>query len=339
MQSVEASSGSWNVRGQDLSKVSSAFDSPVSKESLKALDASSQSAPPILPDVQDVDVSAASEDAVALAASTGNEVASNEPDAMANKQQKPRVSKLLRRRIVVVSCFAFVAGWADVLSVIHFGAFAAMMTGNIIALGASLSSDVQYAAIFTNGEPSGWYYLLVIASNVFGAFVACWIQARGPTNKDDRGWRRIRTSTACRTALFACSMTIAGAIVVYSTHSKYAIMLFAPAFGAQNTFTSDTKEINIATTTMTGHTQKAGMLIARMKIFSGKEPPFQSLEEKLTELVPLFASFSTLVGAIFGGLLTRASSHFSVGSASLLIAFVEVIPYALTDTLLFRNMK
>ena len=193
--------------------------------------------------------------------------------------------QLLLKKMTVVFIFAFAAGWADTVAVLHFSTFANMMTGNIIMLGVALASPSdQYRSIVGATQPF-WYYFIILASSVFGAFAGTFIgfwslrrqrdcESSEGDGQDRKGRQRtihdfmaaikgrFCYGTGYMTGTFSFIMMNVGLSILTTTQSRFSIVFFALSFAAQNVFTLTSKRIGIATVVMTSNTQKLGALMA-----------------------------------------------------------------------------
>lgn len=235
--------------------------------------------------------------------------------------RQPVVASKIRQQAVVVCAFAFVAGVGDVMAVLTYQTFTSTLTGNIVYFGGALglmnASSTVSAKLFVS-QPA-WYYAAVTVSNLFGSFATSLIQTRHkPT------WH----SKARLIAVFSFITMIAGAIVNILTGSKLSVMLFAAAYGAQNTFTSNTKELsNLSTTAMTGNFQKLAKILTEKRSLQQDSP---SIDAQLKDFIPVLLAIASIFGALFASLLARIEG-FSIGYMSLLVAFMQMVPYYLTD--------
>jgi Protein of unknown function (DUF1275) len=257
------------------------------------------------------------------------------------KKEQERLATL-RIKIGLAIAYSFITGWADVLAFVHFSAMSTAMTGNVVLLGAAIGGNKH---LTTSQLQPLWFYPIVIACNITGAFVAHVLQKLQQRSgrvvvKKNGLWNRITTSTTCHTAAFSFCMSIAGAMIYIFTKSHLSVWLYAASFGAQNVFTS--KLLGVSTAFMTINMQKAGELIAtKLLLHSSRSTKQQeandntimSREQLLAFLVPISAASATLAGAIFGGIMTGVVG-FKGGSASLAIAILQQAPYLLSEVLL-----
>ena len=86
----------------------------------------------------------------------------------------------LRAKVLLAAGFAFNAGWANVVCLWRYSAFATMMTGNLILCGRFAALTMLTTVNFEHPlSQTPWYfYLCVIVSYMFGAILYLFVRMK-----------------------------------------------------------------------------------------------------------------------------------------------------------------
>jgi len=145
---------------------------------------------------------------------------------------------------------------------------------------------------------------------------------------------------------FCLAMTLIGAIAYQLVQFRYSIVFYASAFGAQNVFTGNSRQLGMTTTVMTTSVQKMGVLGAAhissgMSCRGGTENTHSGDNEKkkkkqvddVRKFLPLVGASCTLLGAVVGGLLTRLGSR-SFEITKFVVSLLQFGAFILHDEML-----
>jgi uncharacterized membrane protein YoaK (UPF0700 family) len=204
------------------------------------------------------------------------------------------------RKAILTAGLSFAAGWADVVSYKTFKSFAALMTGNTVKLGLSITEPGQDAA-------ESAYYVCIMLSYIFGVWLFQLCKRLHPGNElstpptalsqiADR--LRTATGTAGRPGYVAAPICMALILVcdimgVYVSDSKWRICLISPCFGIQNSLTFG-GPMAVNTSIITGNMAKIGIALWKAMAEGKGKAQLKAV------IKPLTAWFSTFVGAAIG---------------------------------------
>lgn len=129
------------------------------------------------------------------------------------------------------SALAIIAGYADTIGFLHFGAFAGLMTGNTILLGIEIATGQFERAVF---------HILIIAAFLIGVMLSRALMGIG--------WRSW------------LPLTFAGVLLVVSSfiEKDLGAILLALAMGTQNSAANRFGGVALNTVFITGNLQKLG---------------------------------------------------------------------------------
>ena len=129
------------------------------------------------------------------------------------------------------SALAIIAGYADTVGYLHFGAFAGLMTGNTILLGIDIATGQFERAAF---------HILIIAAFLFGVMLS-----RGMMRFGWRSW---------------LPLSFAGVLLVISSfvEKDWGAILLALAMGTQNSAANRFGGVALNTVFIIGNLQKLG---------------------------------------------------------------------------------
>ncbi|CAK9024926.1 Uncharacterized protein SCF082_LOCUS16843 [Durusdinium trenchii] len=217
-----------------------------------------------------------------------------------------------QKHAVIASLFALVSGYADVITLVRYQAFANILTGNAIYLGR-VTVNPQ-----SDDKHTGWFYVAVCGSFAVGAFMQRLCELRWP----NRGGSTAAVPLAL--LMMGTEVTYLATDINYHRHCLgWTVVFVAPLFGVVSAACS-TGRMGIQTTMVTGHTLTVTQLLARL-LFG----------ETLTilDLRKLFMSImviaGTVSGACLGSLTLMSFRGFSERNANLLLFPVPVLLYTL----------
>ena len=144
------------------------------------------------------------------------------------------------RRLAVAASLAFLSGWADVICLARFSAFAGMQTGNAVWLGRDMAEGKAVDAAF---------HLIIICSNMLGVMLY---------------ELSSRTSVSLRlvAVVVGCATVSADLLDAFVGSSRWSVCFVAAAFGAQNALTANDARLSVNTTIMTGNVAKIGAALS-----------------------------------------------------------------------------
>ena len=187
--------------------------------------------------------------------------------------------------------FAFFGGWADVICLVRYNAFAGMQTGNIVMIGKSMVSDSLVDVLF---------YVAVVLCNMSG--VICLELLKWYRTVRGHGSRK-RAATLLALPIAALLLTC-DALDTQGT-SRWHVCLVATALGAQNALVGSPDSLAVLTTIMTGNIAKLGACIVSLLKAQGRRK--ESLETWKTYGTNLALVLATVAGAVGAALMLRAA--------------------------------
>lgn len=193
----------------------------------------------------------------------------------------------LRRRLALAAGLAFLSGWADVVCLVRFSAFAGMQTGNAVMLGRDLADD-------EHGADGAIYHLVIMGSNLLGVMVY-----EAMSNK--MALRRSLWLVALVVGLATSASDVLAALV---GPSRWYVCFVAAAFGAQNALSGSDAVLGVNTTIMTGNLQKVGAVLA-LRLLRMPVPAKQARGSKLSAAVLA----ATVLGAMVAALALRTAGE------------------------------
>ena len=182
--------------------------------------------------------------------------------------------------VLLTSGFALTAGWADVVCFKTFGSFAALMTGNTVKMGLSVTKSVTGSS--EQGADDVLYYISILCSYIFGVWLFNLVKKVWPARP---GWA---ASLVC-VALFLMADILDGP----TSGSKWRVCLLAPCFGMQNSL-SFGGPLAVNTTIITGNMAKVGNALWKMCADRTCIKPLKAI------IKPLTAWVATFMGAVAG---------------------------------------
>ena len=225
------------------------------------------------------------------------------------------VSSLAARNLLAFG-FAFVGGWADVICLVRYNAYAGMQTGNVVMTGKSIAAT-------DDGPAETWFYFAVVLCNMGG--VVCFEMVQWCLVARCSG----RHSTATCLALPIAAMLVACDVLDMSAGtSKWHVCLPAAAFGCQNALVSGADSLGLPTTIMTGHVGKVGKCLVMLLKAQGRRKDISATCR--TYGVSLVVLIATATGAIAAALIIRrgfnnqGSSWCFIPAAALLVILLGV---------------
>jgi uncharacterized membrane protein YoaK (UPF0700 family) len=164
------------------------------------------------------------------------------------------------------SALAIIAGYADTVGYLHYGAFAGLMTGNTILLGIEIATGQFERAAF---------HILIIAAFLFGVMLS------------RVGWRSW------------LPLSLAGVLLVLSSfvEKDWGAILLALAMGTQNSAANRFGGVALNTVFITGNLQKLGEELVAL-IAPSREAAKPSDGAAIYALVWLSYAGGALLGAL-----------------------------------------
>ena len=191
----------------------------------------------------------------------------------------------MSRKLLATSGLAFVSGWADVVCVVRFSAFAGMQTGNMVMAGRVLVDDEHPPSDF-------WFFMMLILSGLVGMAAFEFLRVCAPDIR-----------MAWFAAPLAFLIVLSDVLDFVAGSSRWHACLVAVSLGAQNALVA--AEFGVSTTMQTGNLSKFGTGI--VALLTGKGGRFGSC---VTEhaVYPLCVT-ATVLGSCFGALLRDMTGH------------------------------
>lgn len=188
----------------------------------------------------------------------------------------------------IATLFAVVTGYADVVSLVRYQAFASILTGNAIWLGR-VAVDPK-----SDDEHTGWYYVAICASFSLGSVLHRICELRWPNRGGSIAAIPLATSmllTEIAYMVTECSF--------HEDYLRWTVVLVAPIFGVVAAACSNGR-MGTHTTMVTGHiltlTQIAGnLLMARFGY-----DPMKLHVDKRKSMMSIMVIAATIAGACLG---------------------------------------
>ena len=136
------------------------------------------------------------------------------------------------RNHAVIGALAFLSGWADVLCLMRFAAFASMQTGNAVLVGRALSD-------WEHDPTDAIFNVCIILANMLGNTVHDLIRKKASSGK----------ALALQATAIALATATSDVLDAFFGHSRWHICFVAAAFGAQNALALNDARLGINTTT------------------------------------------------------------------------------------------
>lgn len=211
---------------------------------------------------------------------------------------------------------AILSGYCDVICLLRFRCFAALMTGNIVHIGIAISNwrdtEELMATLMFNGA--------VLASHAMAVFLFCAIA--------DCVSRPVQLAAP----LLGC-LTLVGGLVDGFTGNRWAACCLAASFGAMNFITSPNTVLEGRLLTMvslaTGNLQKSCKML--YKKLSGHS--FSHVEVTETQIA-LSVVGGTFIGAVLGGFAFAYTPLVSTPYLFVPLALAQTIVLLMHDRLL-----
>ena len=201
-------------------------------------------------------------------------------------------------RLVVAASLAFLSGWADVICLVRFSAFAGMQTGNAVWLGRDVAEGRPIYAVF---------HLTIICSNMLGVMM---YELSARTN----------ASLRLVAVLVGCATVSADLLDALVGSSRWSVCFVAAAFGAQNALTANDARLSVNTTIMTGNVAKIGAALTQM-LLRREMPAKQALSSRMSGAPP--CSFPTQsLRRRPSGLADRSRLHSAPVAAAVLMSTI-----------------
>eukprot|EP00928_Gymnodinium_smaydae_P076692 TRINITY_DN59757_c0_g1_i2.p1 TRINITY_DN59757_c0_g1~~TRINITY_DN59757_c0_g1_i2.p1 ORF type:complete len:266 (+),score=20.80 TRINITY_DN59757_c0_g1_i2:63-860(+) len=207
----------------------------------------------------------------------------------------PIVDRLRKRFLLLAASLSFLSGFVDVITLIRFGEFAALQTGNMVFIGRSLSQlSQQHEPIDVRDIGD---HVATLFSNFSGVFLFCAIQ------------RLCKRPVLVAAPILAC-LTLAGGLVDLLSYGaepgKWGACLIAASMGATNFVSSPNSDLGgklfAMTSLATGNLQKSAKMF--FKLASCQDISVQEKQETYTAVSTVLA---TVGGAAAGGLALSLS--------------------------------
>jgi len=191
----------------------------------------------------------------------------------------------MRRRLALAAALAFLSGWADVVCLVRYSAFAGMQTGNAVMVGRDLADD-------EHGADEALYHLTIMGSNLLGVMLYEVVSHTVP----------LRRSLWLLAVVAGLATGASDVLAALAGPSKWYVCFAAASFGAQNALSTSEAVLGVSTTIMTGNLQKIGAALTR-RILRMPVPEKQARGSKLGAVVLA----ATVLGAMVAALALRTA--------------------------------
>ena len=192
----------------------------------------------------------------------------------------------------IAMMLAVVTGYADVISLVRYQAFASILTGNVVWLARVL---VSYGP---EDKHSCWYYLAIVCSLGFGAFLHRLCELIRPNRGGSIASVPLAVFMLSAEVLYLITDCYFNAAEIIQCESAYlqrwTVVGIAPMFGVVASACS-TGRLGAHTTMVTGHILK--LVGALAKMLFGKE---LAMKEKANMCMSVMVIAGTVAGACLG---------------------------------------
>jgi len=188
----------------------------------------------------------------------------------------------------IATLFAVVTGYADVVSLVRYQAFASILTGNAIWLGR-VAVDPK-----SNDQHTGWYYVAICASFSLGSVLHRICELRWP----NRGG----SIAAIPLALLMSLTEIVYMATECSFHESYlrwTVVLVAPLFGIVAAACSNGR-MGTHTTMVTGHILTLTQIVGNLVMARLGYDPMKLNVDKRKSMMSIMVIAGTIAGACLG---------------------------------------
>ncbi|CAL1153819.1 unnamed protein product [Cladocopium goreaui] len=188
----------------------------------------------------------------------------------------------------IATLFAVVTGYADVVSLVRYQAFASILTGNAIWLGR-VAVDPK-----SDDQHTGWYYVAICASFSLGSVLHRICELRWP----NRGG----SIAAIPLALLMSLTEIVYMATECSFHESYlrwTVVLVAPLFGIVAAACSNGR-MGTHTTMVTGHILTLTQIVGNLVMARLGYDPMKLNVDKRKSMMSIMVIAGTIAGACLG---------------------------------------
>ena len=211
-----------------------------------------------------------------------------------------------QKHVCIATLFALVTGYADVVSLVRYQAFASILTGNAIWLARVVVDPLS-------SKHTCWYYVAICSSFAFGSLIHRLCELKWPNEGGSTAARPLAllmlmgelayVLTDCE-VVFMESNCKEGYIHPYEKDLRWTVVLVAPLFGVIAAVCS-TGRVGTHTTMVTGHiltlTGSMGNILMLRKL---------SPAERRKSLMSMMVITGTMAGACLGSwALLKAQVH------------------------------